>query len=144
MHGGGSAPSSKEDKLEIGMSSLIDCVFLLLIFFLVTTIAKKENRDIDIELPVSTSSLDVPPDNDTMVIGVNKEKMLFYNGRPVTISELHQILLELSEESSDRRIRVDCDKAVAFSRVVEILDLCSFRGLRNVAVRTYDEQYNTR
>ncbi|MBO7088634.1 MAG: biopolymer transporter ExbD [Lentisphaeria bacterium] len=135
---------SKEDKLEIGMSSLIDCVFLLLIFFLVTTIAKKENRDIDIELPVSTSSLDVPPDNDTMVIGVNKEKMLFYNGRPVTISELHQILLELSEESSDRRIRVDCDKAVAFSRVVEILDLCSFRGLRNVAVRTYDEQYNTR
>ena len=135
---------SKEDKLEIGMSSLIDCVFLLLIFFLVTTIAKKENRDIDIELPVSTSSLDVPPDNDTMVIGVNKEKMLFYNGRPVTISELHQILLELSEESSDRRIRVDCDKAVAFSRVVEILDLGSFRGLRNVAVRTYDEQYNTR
>ena len=135
---------SREDKLEIGMSSLIDCVFLLLIFFLVTTIAKKENRDIDIELPVSTSSLDVPPDNDTMVIGVNKEKMLFYNGRPVTISELHQILLELSEESQDRRIRVDCDKAVAFSRVVEILDLCSFRGLRNVAVRTYDEQYNTR
>ena len=134
----------REEKLEIGMSSLIDCVFLLLIFFLVTTIAKKENRDIDIDLPVSTSSLDVPPDNDTMVIGVNKEKMLFYNGRPVTISELHQILLELSEENLDRRIRVDCDKAVAFSRVVEVLDLCSFRGLHNVAVRTYDEQYNTR
>ena len=133
-----------EDKLEIGMSSLSDCVFLLLIFFLVTTIAKKENRDIDIDLPVSTSSLDVPPDNDTMVIGVNKEKMLFYNGRPVTVSELHQILLELSEESQTRRIRIDCDKAVAFSRVVEILDLCSFRGLHNVAVRTYDEQYNTR
>lgn len=135
---------SLEDKLEIGMSSLIDCVFLLLIFFLVTTIAKKENRDIDVDLPVSTSSLDVPPDNDTMVIGVNKEKMLFYNGRPVTVSELHQILLELAEENQDRRIRVDCDKAVAFSRVVEVLDLCSFRGLRNVAVRTYDEQYNTR
>ena len=135
---------SNEDKLEIGMSSLIDCVFLLLIFFLVTTIAKKENRDIDVDLPVSTSSLDVPPDNDTMVIGVNKEKMLFYNGRPVTVSELHQILLELSEENQDRRIRVDCDKAVAFSRVVEVLDLCSFRGLHNVAVRTYDKQYNTR
>ena len=135
---------SSEDKLEIGMSSLIDCVFLLLIFFLITTVAKKENRDIDIDLPVSTSSLDVPPDNDTMVIGVNKEKMLFYNGRPVTISELHQILLELAEESQTRRIRIDCDKAVAFSRVVEILDLCSVRGLHNVAVRTYDEQYNPR
>lgn len=133
-----------DDDVTLEMSPLIDCVFLLLIFFLITTVAKKENRDIDIDLPVSTSSLDVPPDNDTMVIGVNKEKMVFYNGRPVTISELHQILLELSEENQDRRIRVDCDKAVAFSRVVEILDLCSFRGLHNVAVRTYDEQYNTR
>ena len=133
-----------DDDVTLEMSPLIDCVFLLLIFFLITTVAKKENRDIDIDLPVSTSSLDVPPDNDTMVIGVNKEKMLFYNGRPVTVSELHQILLELSEENQDRRIRVDCDKAVAFSRVVEVLDLCSFRGLHNVAVRTYDEQYNTR
>jgi len=132
------------DKLEIGMSSLIDCVFLLLIFFLVTTISKKENRDINIDLPVSTSSLDVKPDNDTMVIGIDKEKTLFYNGRPVSVSELHEILLELSEENQNRRIRIDCDKAVAFSRVVEVLDLCSFRGLHNVAVRTYDEQYNTR
>ena len=135
---------SQGDKLEIGMSSLIDCVFLLLIFFLVTTISKKENRDIDVDLPVSTSSLDVRPDNDTMVIGINKEKRLFYNGRPVSLSELHDILLELSEENRNCRIRIDCDKAVAFSRVVEILDLCSFRGLHNVAVRTYDEQYNTR
>ena len=48
---------SNEDKLEIGMSSLIDCVFLLLIFFLVTTIAKKENRDIDIDdMPISSLS----------------------------------------------------------------------------------------
>ena len=132
------------DKLEIGMSSLIDCVFLLLIFFLVTTISKKENRDIDVDLPVSTSSLDVRPDNDTMVIGINKEKNLFYNGRAVSVSELHEILLELAEEDQNRRIRIDCDKAVAFSRVVEVLDLCSFRGLHNVAVRTYDEQYNTR
>ena len=134
----------KGDKLEIGMSSLIDCVFLLLIFFLVTTISKKENRDIDVDLPVSTSSLDVRPDNDTMVVGINKDKMLFYNGRAVTVSELHEILLELAEEDQNRRIRIDCDKAVAFSRVVEVLDLCSFRGLHNVAVRTYDEQYNTR
>ena len=41
---------SSEDKLEIGMSSLIDCVFLLLIFFLITTVAKKENRAIDIDI----------------------------------------------------------------------------------------------
>lgn len=135
------APS---EEIEIGMSSLIDCVFLLLIFFLITTVAKKENRDIDIELPSSTTAESVRPDDHTMVIGINREKELFYNGRPVMLTELNQILMELAEEEPDRRIRVDCDKETEFSRVVEILDLCSFRSLHNVAIRTWDDQYNTR
>lgn len=130
------------ENVEIGMSSLIDCVFLLLIFFLVSTMTKKENRDIDIALPTSVSSLDVAPDNNTMVIGINVKKELFYNGRKVTLNELNGILQNLAEKSPDRRIRLDCDRSVAFSRVVEILDVCSFRGLTNVAVRTYDEKYN--
>ncbi|MBP5233631.1 MAG: biopolymer transporter ExbD [Planctomycetes bacterium] len=133
----------EDDTVEVGMSSLIDCVFLLLIFFLVSTMTKKENRDIDIDLPVSVSSLDVPPDNDTMVIGINKRKGLHYNGRPVTQNELNEILAELSDRNPDQRLRLDCDKATPFKRVVQVLDLCAFRGLLNVGVRTYDEKYNS-
>lgn len=132
-----------DGDVEVGMSSLIDCVFLLLIFFLVSTMTKKENRDIDIDLPVSVSSLDVPPDNDTMVIGVNREGKLHYNGRPVTQNELNQLLADLSDENPDQRLRLDCDKTTAFKYVVQVLDLCAFRGMLNVGVRTYDEKYNS-
>ena len=124
------------------MAPLIDCVFLLLVFFLVATMMKKEKRDIDISLPISISALDVKPSDDTVVIGVNKEGEFFYNGIESSLNEIHEKIAELSETDSDRHIRLDCDRETPFRAVVQMLDLCSFRGLRNVGVRTYDEQYN--
>ena len=47
----------EDDKVEVQMSPLIDCVFLLLIFFLVTTMMKKWEMQIPLTLPTMTSSL---------------------------------------------------------------------------------------
>ena len=44
---------NNEDEPEVSMSPLIDCVFLLLIFFLVSTMTKVKNRDIPVDLPTS-------------------------------------------------------------------------------------------
>ncbi len=47
----------EEEQAEVSMSPLIDCVFLLLIFFLVATMSKKVNKDVDIRLPESNSAV---------------------------------------------------------------------------------------
>ena len=65
------------EAAEVSMSPLIDCVFLLLIFFLVSTMTKKENRDIDITLPQSNSAEKLLPNDDEIVIGVDAEGNLF-------------------------------------------------------------------
>ena len=134
--------TEEEEKAEVPMSPLIDCVFLLLIFFLVTTMMKKEKRDIEIELPTSNSALEFPPDDQKLVIGLDKDGAIHIDGRATTLNLLHQRLREVSLSEPDKHIRLDCDKATRFERVVEVLDLCQFRGLRNVGVRTYDENYN--
>jgi len=130
------------EKVELNMAPLIDCVFLLLVFFLVATMMKKEKRDIDIELPVSISALDVKPDDRSIVIGVTKDSEFFYNGIESSLNEIHEKIAEISETDPDTHIRFDADRETPFRAIVQILDLCSFRGLRNVGVRTYDEQYN--
>ena len=58
-----------DEKAEVSMSPLIDCVFLLLIFFLVATMVKKENKDIEIDLPADfdDSMFDLRVENDTFV-----------------------------------------------------------------------------
>ncbi len=125
---------------DLALAPLIDCVFLLLIFFLICTMLKQESKDIDIDLPASISSLEVRPDDRISVIGIDREGKLYWEGWPTTVNLLHQQLREVSEREPGKRLRLDCDQRAPFHRVVEVLDICQFRDLRNVGVRTYDEK----
>ncbi len=126
------------------MGPLIDCVFLLLIFFLVATMYKKKDRDIDIIPPESSSAIKIPPDDDQLVIGINDIGEVFLQGDPISKTSLHAELRDLSQSDPDRQIRLDAHFSAPFENVVEVLDICKFRGLANVGIRTYDERYNTR
>lgn len=126
------------------MSPLIDCVFLLLIFFLVATMSKKKDKDINIALPVSVSAIELKPENNIMVIGIDKTGSFYYDGAPASANELHQLIAETALRTPDKRVRIDVDKASPFHRFVEVLDICRFRNLNNVGLRTYDEHYNRR
>ena len=134
----------EEDEAEVSMSPLIDCVFLLLIFFLVSTMVKKENKDIDINLPESESAEKQLPTNNQTVIGIDKEGNVYYEGHEATVMEVHNELRSTSEESPDLQVRIDVDAEAPLHRVIEIVDLCQFSNLSNVVLRTYDEHYNRR
>ena len=132
------------DKAEVAMSPLIDAVFLLLIFFLVATMLKKEDKDIDIVPPESESAVKLMPDDDLIVLGINPEGELFWEGQPTSANQFHQRLREVWSTNPDQRLRLDADADTPFFRVAEVLDMCQFRGLNNVGIRTYDDRYNRR
>ena len=136
--------TSEEEKAEVSMSPLIDCVFLLLIFFLVSTMMKKINRDIAIELPESSSAERLLPTNDQVVIGINPEGHFYYDGQKESIMQIHQYLRAVSKDQPNYQIRIDTDRHAPLHRVVEIVDMCQFNGLTNIVLRTYDEHYNKR
>lgn len=133
-----------EDQAEVSMSPLIDAVFLLLIFFLVATMLRKEDRDIDITPPESRSAVRLLPDDDALVLGVNREGEFFWQGVPMTLEELHHRLRETAVADPDRRIRLDADYQTPFVHVVQVMDLAQFVGMHNVGIRTYDSRYNRR
>lgn len=130
-----------EDEVEVSMSPLIDCVFLLLIFFLVTTMLKKKNADIDISLPVSNAAIEMEPNDDT-VIGIDRSGRYYFDGVMTSRMQLRRYLTQISITNKDQGIRLDCDKKTKFIHVAEVLDLCNFYQINNVGVRTYDESYN--
>jgi len=133
---------TSDDKADVMMSPLIDAVFLLLVFFLVATMLKKEDRDIDITPPESRSAVRLLPDDEALVLGVNREGEFFWQGTPMTLNELHHRLREAAVVTPDRRIRLDADHQTPFIRVVQVLDLAQFNGMHNVGIRTYDSRYN--
>ena len=85
------------------MSPLIDAVFLLLIFFLVATMFKKEKRDIDIVPPESASAVKMKPDDDVLVLGVTPMGEVYWQGRPITRTDLHTQLRSLSLSDPGRQ-----------------------------------------
>jgi biopolymer transport protein ExbD len=124
------------------MGPLIDCVFLLLIFFLVATMYKKKDRDIDIIPPESSSAIKIPPDDDQLVIGVTEFGETYLQGDPISKTSLHAELRDIGATDATRQIRLDAHHSAPFEIVVEVLDICKFRGLTNVGIRTYDDRYN--
>ena len=110
---------NNEEEPEVSMSPLIDCVFLLLIFFLVSTMTKVKSRDIPVNLPTSEAAVKLKPANF-----------------------LHEQLREVCIATPDRRIRIDMDRDTPFGRFVEVMDACQFYNLNNIGIRTYDEHYN--
>ena len=134
----------ESDKAEVAMSPLIDAVFLLLIFFLVATMLKKQDKDIAIVPPESNSAVKMMPDGDIVVLGIDAEGALFWEGRPATANQFHQRLRDVWAANPDQRLRLDADAETPFYRVAEVLDMCQFRGLHNVGIRTYDDRYNSR
>jgi biopolymer transport protein ExbD len=135
-------PPDEEADEELPLAPLIDAVFLLLIFFLVSTMIKQVNRDIDIDLPESAAAERLTPRADSRVVGIDSDGMLHFEGEPVSLHTLHTAIRGLGLLTEPPMIRLDVDRAAPTHRVVEVLDLCRFNGLREVGIRTYDEFYN--
>lgn len=133
---------NNEDEPEVSMSPLIDCVFLLLIFFLVSTMTKVKNRDISVDLPTSESAIKLKPDDKQAIVGLDAEGNFYWDGQPCSTNFMMEQLREICISDPGRRIRIDMDKNTPFGRFVEVMDACQFYNLTNIGIRTYDENYN--
>jgi biopolymer transport protein ExbD len=131
-----------EDEPEVSMSPLIDCVFLLLIFFLVSSMTKVKNKDIPVNLPASEAAIKLKPDDKQAIVGIDRDGNLYWDGRPCTTNFLLEQLRATCISNPDRRIRIDMDRDTHFGRFVEVMDACQFYNLGNIGIRTYDENYN--
>ncbi|PCH70298.1 MAG: biopolymer transporter ExbD [Bacteroidales bacterium] len=134
--------NNNEDEPEVSMSPLIDCVFLLLIFFLVSSMTKVKNKDISVDLPISESAVKLKPDDKQAIMGLDNDGNFYWDGQACSTNFLLEQLRTICISNPERRIRIDMDKDTPFGRFVEVMDACQFYNLSNIGIRTYDENYN--
>ena len=134
------------DRPQVQLSPLIDCVFLLGIFFLVTSMFKRWEMQIPISLPDSSSAIAENAVEDVEIIGLNALGQPFAGvvgerGRIkyTPIEDLAAYLGELSETlGPDYPVMLSVDRKTPFKLVIETLDLAQLQGLQNMSVRTRD------
>jgi biopolymer transport protein ExbD len=130
-----------DEQFEVNMAPLLDCIFLLLIFFLVATSfnklePEKKQEELKIVLPHSAVALEShTAAEQVLVIGVDRHGRLFLNGQRVGSEALHDAIKREAAGNRNRRIRIDGDRDAKLQHIVQVLDLCEFEGLRNVSIR---------
>ncbi len=126
----------EEEHVEVQMTSLLDCVFLLLIFFLVSSQLKKVEKELPITLPEANLTHSVKATPDLITVSVDANGQLFVNSKPVGASGLRSALRDAVKENPDRRIRVNGDVFAPFRSIVQVLDTCQGEGLTVVGIHT--------
>jgi len=125
-----------EDRVEIQMAPLIDCVFLLIIFFLVATTLKKIDKELPIELPEAAAAVSRQVESNMTIISIDRTGEFYLGSEPVGQGYLERKLRELASQNPQHRIRIDADRDAPTWAVVQVLDLCNFENLKNVGIRT--------
>ncbi len=119
------ADNSTKRRVTLDLSPLMDIVFLLLIFFLVTTTFLPD-AGMDLELPESTTATEA--ELAPTVISVGEDGAIQLDGEGVSVEDLERAVAALPEEER-RRITVRADSRVDYGVVVRIID-----ALRNAGV----------
>lgn len=125
----------------IAMAPLIDVVFLLLIFFLVSTVTKSPPKDVEtLELPTMEQTQQVKKEElDFLVISIESDGAFYVDGVPSNRTEMREVLARHSRENPDDRIRLDADRNAPIRAVAEVLDLIRVYNLPNFGIKAHQE-----
>ena len=120
---------SKNDELSVNITSLIDVIFILLIFFMVSTQFKK--NALPLNLPSSEDTTE--QENTAKVLSVNETAIVF-DGETVSPEELELLLSELYKKNPQIALSLECEKSVPFERVVQILTKIQNAGISRIGI----------
>ena len=124
------------DKVDINMGPLVDMVFLLLIFFVVTTSFVKE-AGIDVQR-ASASTAEIK-ERGSIMIGVTGDGGIYYDGKPVDVRSVRGLIERALAEDPEGGVVVVADKASQTGTVVAVMDQCRLAGAQNVSLAAKQE-----
>ncbi len=121
-----------EENYSLELTPLIDVVFLLLIFFMVSTEFVDFSRRMDITLPTSkAASVDEVVKN--LEIEMTKDKKIFIKGRRTSLDQLEASLAKLRKPQDVKTI-IRADKDIAYGDVVKVMGLLQAAKVTDISV----------
>ena len=117
-------------RASLDISPLLDVVFLLLIFFLVTTTFVSD-AGMDLELPESTTA--VPSEMAPTVVSVSEDGGIRFDGNSVSVEELQAAIAALADEER-QRVTVRADSRVDYGVIIRIIDALRNAGVNGVSL----------
>jgi biopolymer transport protein ExbD len=120
----------------IQLAPLVDVLLLLLIFFLMTWNAARNENELDVKIPKAASAKEKANPIGDVVVNVKADGNVVVNRRTLTGAELSDMLKNLVQLYPDQAVVIRGDETGAYKNVVGVLNICSEAGVTNVAFAT--------
>jgi biopolymer transport protein ExbD len=123
-------------QVNIPLTSLIDVVFLLLIYFLLTTNFMVD-EGIKIKLPQAKAS--APQVEKEITIYIDGEGRAFLENRELSLGQLYDRLKEMIGDKKDKLVVIKADRSVILNKAVKVMDVVKASGAARLVLATEKE-----
>jgi biopolymer transport protein ExbD len=119
--------------------SLVDILTILLIFFVVSTTFKRDQPEVQINLPDSKTATKTPAELEHAIVTVDGNDEIKLDGRPVAIEELQDAVNQLPPTKKSS-LALQADKKASFGTIIKVMDALKLAGVKNLPAFTSEQK----
>jgi biopolymer transport protein ExbD len=119
--------------------SLVDILTILLIFFVVSTTFKKDQPEVQINLPESKTAAAVPAEMEHALITVDQNDEIKLDGRAMSADDLQGAIRDLPATRKSS-LALQADKKASYGTIIKVMDALKLAGVKNLPAFTREEK----
>ncbi len=118
------------------LAPMIDIVFLLLIFFIVTWQFTRSETELNVSVPTAEEGAELNRPKGEIIINVLPDETIRVEGISVNLPQLLDKLAAIAKQYENQPVRIRGDGKVPYQRIVEVIDTCQKAGIWNISFAT--------
>ena len=119
-------------KARIEIIPMIDTIFFLLVFFMISTLSMAQYRGMPVNLPKAASGRQAPA--ESAAITIDKQARLFLNKQAVDKADLGDLLRRELAKNADLLVVINADDGVEHGHIVEVMDIARSANVARMAI----------
>ena len=124
----------QNSETEVNILPLIDVLFAILLFFMLSSIVLTEKNQITVQRPKNSQADQVSKAKRMITITLKNNGKLYIKENEIRADELSERLKHLNQNSSIDQVLIDADKACTYGEVMEILDIVKAANLNSIGL----------
>ena len=127
---------------EVNILPLIDVLFAILTFFMLSSIVLTEKNKITVQRPTNSYAEKVSKAKKLITITLIKNKKLYLEDEEIDVDKLSERLKLISKNESIEQVLIDADKTSAYGDIMEILEIVKEAGLNSIGLAVNKRNVN--
>ena len=124
----------------VQMASLMDVIFLLLCFFVTSSVFSQWETEISIALPTAKSATVPGRMPGEIILNLNEKGTISVNGQELSLAEVTERLTRIAKLYPGQPVVIRADKTAAYEKLVGLIDACRAADVWNFSLATKDEE----